>query len=85
VFSNEQLEELRNYYQVVSASGVKLPSAKTMADGSSYFLKVPIVNSEGLGITTYIQYTVINGGWYIGRIDEDGYTRFINNKDRNTL
>lgn len=72
MFSNDQIEELRNYFQVISEAGDKLPNVKDIADGSSYYLR-NIVNE----LTTYIKYTVIKGQWHIEQIDEDNNVRHV--------
>lgn len=65
MFSNEQIEELRNYFQVKSDSGTKLPNIKTMADGSSFYLQ----GKTQTGQIFYTKYTVIKGAWYIEQAD----------------
>ena len=83
MLSNDQIEELRNYFQVISESGVKLPNVKDIADGSSYYLQTIVYNTNGDKLVTYIKHTVIKGEWYIEQIDEDGFVRSLNTKDKN--
>ena len=72
MFSNDQIEELRNYFQVISESGDRLPAVKDIANGTSFYLK-KMVN----GLITYIKYTVVGGEWYIEQVDEDNNVRHV--------
>ena len=85
MFSNDQIEYLRNYFQVISESGTKLPNIKDTANGYSYYLQTIVYNSENEKLVTYIKYTVIKGEWHIEQIDEDNFVRNINIKDKSKV
>lgn len=38
MFSNDQIEELRNYFQTIPESGDKLPNVKDVPDWTVFFL-----------------------------------------------
>lgn len=65
MFSNAEIEELRNYFQVKSESGTKLPNIKTMADNSSFYLQEKLSTGEII----YKKYTAIKGAWYTEQAD----------------
>ena len=65
MFSNDQIEELRNYFQIKSEAGTKLPNIKTMVDGSSFYLQGKSSTNEII----YTKYTVIAGLWHLEKAD----------------
>ena len=65
MFNNDEIEELRNYFQIKSESGIKLPNIKTMAEGSSFYLKSKLSTGEVI----FKKYTVIDGLWHTEQAD----------------
>ena len=58
MFSNEQLEELRNYFVSKSEVVTRLPNPKSVVDGT-----VAYVNEIIAGVKVPVQYAMVNGVW----------------------